>query len=246
MGGGNRCITQRHRGLLTHRIGQSWDIVEALEAPVQSHQAAALQIEFLSMSVSVHTCSPLSAGSKMEVVPASQRVATLREPAENPYRSVGAWIFLAMIFMAGTLFGLWLPRLCQKGHWMGGQLKILGRKSWAKVRAVVDIIQCWANENSTMNRSLLRGGTPKRGTHMNTEQTSPPWYNSSEIEEHEGTADSSHQGNQGRPNTSGPSQPALSAPGGEREIRRPKQESQEKPKFRKAMEAMITAASPRK
>ena len=37
-------------GLLIHRVGQSWNIVEAFEAPVQSHQAASLDIEFQQAS----------------------------------------------------------------------------------------------------------------------------------------------------------------------------------------------------
>ena len=182
----------------------------------------------------------------MEVIPAPPQAVTLREPATNPYRSVGAWIFLAMIFMAGTLFGLWLPRLCQRGQRVGGRIKILAENTWAKIKTVGGIIQCWANENSTMNRSLLRGGTPKRGTHMNTEQTSPPWYNSTETEDHEGTAKKSQQESPSPRNSSGPSQSAYPSRAEGSDTLHPGRAEHERLRFRKTMEAMITAASPRK
>ena len=181
----------------------------------------------------------------MEVIPVPPRAVTLREPA-NPYYSIGAWIFLGMIFMAGTLFGLWLPRLCQRGHQVGGSLKTLAQKVWAKAKEVGCIIQCWASANSTMNRSLLRGGTPKRGTHTNTEQMSPPWCSSTETDEHEGTLKREHKEVQSHRNSSGPSRPASSTREEGTNTHHPEGTETGKPRFRKTMEAMITAASPRK
>ena len=66
--------------------------------------------------------SPLF-GLKMEVAflapPEPHRAVLLtRDPSSNP----GAWLFLAMVFMAGMLFQACVPRLCHKGMEMGGQI----------------------------------------------------------------------------------------------------------------------------
>ena len=101
-------------------------------------------------------------------------IATVSE--DNPYHSVGAWIILVTSFLMGTLFGLWLPRLCQRSREVGGQLYRMGSKVWqalypwgTEVKVFMVKVACWLNENSQKGRHKLRGGTPRRGTHTNTE-----------------------------------------------------------------------------
>lgn len=37
-------------GMLIHKVGDAWHIMEAFEAPIQAHQAAALEIQFMEAS----------------------------------------------------------------------------------------------------------------------------------------------------------------------------------------------------
>lgn len=36
--------------MLIHKVGDAWHIMEAFEAPIQAHQAAALEIQFMEAS----------------------------------------------------------------------------------------------------------------------------------------------------------------------------------------------------
>ena len=198
---------------------------------------------YMFMSLHASAAVLLSGLKTMELVARSPAPVTRADPSASPYRSVGTWIFLLLIFMLGTLFGLWLPRLCQRGQWMGGKIKAMAWGIWSKGSTWATIILCWAGETGHLRRSPIRGGTPKRGTHMNTGQMSPPWCNSTGTEASEGKVSSATT--RSSPSSSDRISRAPTPDRGAQNLTR-RQKSTREPSFRRAMEAMMAAASPRK
>lgn len=134
---------------------------------------------------------------------------------------------------------------CQKGQWLGGQLRTGAQVLWETLKLTrwAHAISWWASESNQQGRSLLRDGTPKRGTHMSTERMFPPWRSSIEIEVHEG--ESSSTARKSSTSSSNPTSKSSTPDRRERSTTRQQGVAREQG-FRRTMEAMLAAASPRK